>query len=402
MSLKIVYKIMRSLAHAERPTGSFAGLNFTEVVLSSPHMPLKPKTKRVTLADMAKTLDLTPRAVSKALNGEDSTVRVSEKTRERVLALAKRLNYRPNRMAKTLRTGKSGMVGVLAFQAFGHLFQLKLYLARQFAEQHGFHPNIYVVPDASEESCNRAVDIMIDSKVDALIVFNDLGKAHLDRLVAAGIPAVVVGAAAPLHVPTYFADFKRGVSLLAKHLIAQGSSSMTLLYEDTSDHQTSSKFVQDAIEGIQEAVKAVGREEREVHFRTQAQHVSYEGFMVQQAPNVHGLHAGGYLGMREIIRSGRVPDALICNGDATAHGALLACAECGLRVPHEMMVVGVGDDPASSAGLLPLTTIRQPLEDLCRLAFDDLKRMAVSGDRPANRRVVLPYELIVRESTRRL
>ena len=364
-------------------------------------MPVKPKEKRVTLADMAKTLDLTPRAVSKALNGEDSTVRVSEATRARVLALAQSLNYRPNRMAKTLRTGKSGMVGVLAFQAFGHLFQLKLYLARQYAEQHGFHPNIYVVPDAAEDSCNRAVDMMIDSKVDALIVFNDLGQPQIDRLVNAGIPVVVVGSATSLNVPTYFADFKRGFSLLAKHVIAQGGSSLILLHEETSDHQTTPKHVQDAIDGIQEAVKAVGRDEQEINFRTQAQRVAYDGFMVQQAPHVHGLHAGGYLGMREIIRSQQIPDALICNGDALAHGALLACTEFGLRVPHEMMIAGVGDDPASSAGLLPLTTIRQPLEELCRLAFDDLKVLSVSGERPTNRRVILPYELIVRESTRR-
>ncbi len=365
-------------------------------------MPLKLRTKRVTLADMAKTLDLTPRAVSKALNGEDSTVRVSEKTRERVLALAKKLNYRPNRMAKTLRTGKSGMVGVLAFQAFGHLFQLKLYLARHYAELHGFHPNIYVIPDFAEESCNRAIDMMIDSKVDALIVFNDPGKALLDRLVAAGIPVVVVGAPKPLSVPTYYSDFKGGFSLLAKHLITQGCSSITLLYEQVSNDRSTPILVQAAMKGIQAAVKAAGRRERDIPFGTHAQRVSYDGFMVPQAPNVHGLHAGGYLGMREIIGSGRVPDALICNGDATAHGALLACAESGLRIPETMMIAGIGDDPSSSAGLLPLTSIRQPLKELCRLAFADLERMTLSGEHLPNKRVILPYELIVRESTRRL
>ncbi len=362
-------------------------------------MPLRSKDKRITLTDLGKLLNLTPRAVSQALNGEDSTVRVSKATKKRVQTLARRLNYRPNRMAQTLRTGKSGMVGVLAFQAFGHLFQQKLYLARQYAESHGFHPNIYIIPDGSEKSRNRAVDVMMDSKVDAVIVFNDLGNPQVSQLTKAGIPVVVVGAARVRNAPTYRADLKGGFSLLAKHLIAQGNSN--LMFLDIVENKGNSLpwSTKCAMEGIQEAVDIAIREGQPVTSKTHALNVSYDGFMLKEAPSIHGLHAGGYLGMKDIIRQQVVPEALICNGDHVVLGAMRACAESGVIIPKDMSICGLGDAPFSSAGFLTITSVRQPLDELCRLAFDDLKLMTESGKLLKDRRVVLPYELIVREST---
>lgn len=364
-------------------------------------MALKNKEKSVTLIDLAKILNLTPRAVSKALNGEDSTVRVSDATRKRVQALAKRLNYRPNRMAQTLRTGKSGMVGVLVFQAFGHIFQLKLYLARHYAEKHGFHPNIYVIPDGSTKSRDRAVDVMIDSKVDAVIIFNDFGDTHIERLMSAGIPVTVVGATSHTNSATYFADLTDGFAMVAQHVIAQGSTSISLL-SIIEDQQTGVPWhIQCAKDGIEAAVKEARLAGREVSASSHIEKVTFDGFMLKDIPKIHGLHAGGYLGMKHLIQSGQLPDAVICNGDQLAQGALLACAESGVRIPQDMLLAGFGDDPSSSAGPLPITSVRPPLDDLCRLAFDDLKAMTESGEILKDRKVVLPYELIVRQSTQR-
>jgi len=357
-------------------------------------MVARKKDARVTLKDLGKLLHLTPRAVAQALNEERSTVRVSPATRKRVQAMAQKLNYRPNRLAQILRTGKSGMVGVLAFQAFGHLFQHKLYLARKYAEQYQLLPNIYIIPDATAESRDRAVDIMLDSKVDAVIAFNDLGKPQIRRINKAGVPIAVVGMADTPRIPRYYADLKRGFSLLARHLVERGNSRITLLL-DTSHPWTVAQMES----GVREVVDEAMRARKNVSSKTLIRKITFDGYMVAEAPHIHGIHAGGYLGMKELIVRQEIPDALICNGDDLALGALLACAEAGVKVPHDMRIAGFGDSPSSSVGLLPLTTMRQPLDELCRMAFADLNDMMTTGKPLGNREVVLSYELIVRAST---
>jgi len=364
-------------------------------------MPSKEKEKNVTLIDLAKILKLTPRAVSKALNGEDSTVRVSDATRKRVQALAQRLNYRPNRMAQTLRTGKSGMVGILVCQAFGHIFQLKLYYARQYAEKCGFIPNIYVVPDDSVASRSRAVDVMIDSKVDAVIIFNDFGDKQVERLIAASVPVVMMGITSAPRMASYFGDIKGGFSALATHLIGEGARSLSLLgINETPDPQLP-WHVQSARDGIEDAIQKARLSGLHLTFHTHIQELSFEGFMLRDVPHIHGLHAGGYLAMREFLRKQPAPDAVICIGDAVAQGALLVCSEMGIRVPQQMLIAGCGDEPSSSAGLLPLTTIRPPLDELCRLAFEHLMKMLDGQASQEFLSVCLPYKLIPRASSRK-
>src|SRR5690554_137656 len=159
-------------------------------------MPPKAR-KNPTLIDMGKQLNLTPRAVSQALNGGDCSVRVSEKTRLRVLELAARLNYRPNRNAQTLRTGKSGMIGFLAAQGFNHLLSHHLWHARNLADNLGYHLNIYLMRAGKPQPAigDQAVDFMLDSKVEGLVIFGNWSVHYRDqfqRFIDEGVPVVMV------------------------------------------------------------------------------------------------------------------------------------------------------------------------------------------------------------------
>lgn len=148
------------------------------------------KPSRITILDLAKRLELSPGAVSQALNGTPSTIRVSPKTAERVKKLAGKLGYRPNQAARILRTGRSGMVGILVRQGFGSLIPVHMFYARQHAERVGLFPFIYEISSTKADAAERGVEFVLDAKVDALMVLAWSGDQSL--LQNAGIPIALI------------------------------------------------------------------------------------------------------------------------------------------------------------------------------------------------------------------
>lgn len=363
-------------------------------------MPKRP-TKQITLIDLGKRLNLTPRAVSQALNGGKCTVRISESTKARVQALAKKLNYRPNRLAQILRMGTSGMVGILAVQSFGFLIQQYLYFARAYAEKTGLTPNIYLLPNPQESTCQRALDFILDAKVDGVIVVGDfLKKEHVLRIQQANVPAVSVGSPNVPLIPRYYANKKAGFAMLAEHLINQGAKTITLLISEILPVKKRHWHVKCAIEGTEEAVESAQKKGRNITLKFH--HFYAKDFNPADAfsnEKVHPFFANGYNGMKQIIETGPLPDALMCPSDNGVHGALLACAEHGIRVPQDMMITGFENDFSSSAGLLPITSVGQPVDSMLRLAFSNLKDLIEGKQKAVNRSVALPCELIIRQSS---
>jgi LacI family transcriptional regulator len=103
--------------------------------------------------------------------------------------------------------------------------------------------------------------------------------------------------------------------------------------------------------------------------------------------------------MKELLEDAVRPTAIFAASDVTAMGAYRALAEHGLSVPHDMSVVGFDDIEAAAFTTPPLTTVHQPFSELGRQAFSLLLNMLDGNElSPAN--VLLPAELIVRESTR--
>ncbi|HEV2343122.1 MAG TPA: LacI family DNA-binding transcriptional regulator [Actinocrinis sp.] len=108
--------------------------------------------------------------------------------------------------------------------------------------------------------------------------------------------------------------------------------------------------------------------------------------------------AGGARVIRTLLDAGAsLPDAITCANDQTALGVLYALHERGYRVPDDVAVTGFDDIPVARHLNPPLTTVRQPIQDLGAMAFDVLYSM-IGGERPAERQLVLPVQVVVRGS----
>ncbi len=357
------------------------------------------RKKAVTLAELAKRLNLSSAAVSRALNDGPSTIRVSADTIERVRAAATELGYRPNRMARALRTGRSGMIGVIASGGMDHLTSQHLYYARQNSERMGLLPAIHEVASRSDDAFNLAVDMMLDAKVDGVVLIKT-NSAVFERFAENQIPTVSISTPDLVGFPKFCSDGVSGMSQVTRHMLQRGCRDLVLLAPYSNDHlhkrtqwSVENGFEFAITESKQQGIEAVGR----VHFVS----VEFEGLNVKGVPQMHGLHAGGYVGMRQILDSGQLPDGVIGMTDHAARGALTACAEAGIKVPDDIAFAGYGDAPSSSAGYLPLTSVAHPLEGLHQRAFKDLETMIAKKEIYGDRLELLPCTLIVRRSSQR-
>lgn len=359
----------------------------------------KPSSRRVTLVEIGRRLNLSPRAVSQVLNGGQraSTVRVNANTRARVEKLARELGYRPNRAAQAFRTGKNrGLVGVLAPHGFESIWAERLYYTRASAEHHGFALLPYFGrADRSEHQ--RGFDFFLDYRVEAVVTFLPLSKARIDRLLEEGIRVVSVNTEQPKKVPGYSFAKVEALKRLTHHLIERGHSKLALVGGAGPHGKAGHQAVVE--QGFQQALKEASREGRKVSGKVWRFQPELDGFMSKQHPDLHGLLAPGYVGMKKLLESGNLPHALIGVTDDIAQGAIGACAEAGVEIEGNIAFAGCSNSAWSCSGLCPLTTIRQPTGELMSAVFEDLKH-ELADDRPScPPRPPFPCELVIRKST---
>jgi DNA-binding LacI/PurR family transcriptional regulator len=360
--------------------------------------------KPVTLQDIASRLGLTKRAVSQALNEREATVKVSVATREKVQALAKEMGYRYNTAARALTTGRTGMLGILSFQGLMHASAVRANFAIREFKRIGITPLSIHASSGSLESCDQSVDSILDARLDGVLILSQGGnfsESHIHRLKERGVAIVSTGSYRLPGIPLYVPEITEGYEMATRHLIESGYRSITLMCKEVTPETPlslgkSSLFAQDGFQAAIQKASAKG-----IVFDKYLIPSDVAGVGTGVLPGVHGLYAPGYLSMWDLIKSGKVPEALVCQVDGWALGAMRACSEAGIRIPHDMAITGYGDDPSSSAGTVPLTSVAEPVAQLCREAVSHLVR-TVRENRTTRASVVsMPCELIVRQSSSR-
>lgn len=355
------------------------------------------KQKPVTLAELAKRLNLSAAAVSRALHDRESTIRVSPETVARVRALAEEMGYRPNRMARALRTGRSGMLGVICSSGMDHLMAQSLYYVRMHAERLGLLPLIHEIAGLTEDQCKLAVEIMADAKVDGVVLVR--ARSPVFRQFAdMRIPVVGVGSPDMAGVPRFCPDGVTGMAELTRHMIDIGCRNLVLIMARAKQYVP--RRIPWSLEiGFEVAVDEAKRSGIKLNGRIIDQEVEFEGMMVKGVPHIHGLNAGGYLAMKKLIEAGDIPDGVIGILDNMAFGALTACSEAGIDVIGKIAFAGTGDAPYSSSGYLPLTSLAHPLEEIHRRAFEKLQTLMETRTIGTDTLELFPCELHVRMSS---
>lgn len=330
--------------------------------------------QKVSLKFLADYLGLSPATLSLVLNRSAVADSIPKTTQDQIFAAARKFRYRPNFMARSLRTQRSFTIGVIVPEVSEGYETLVLsgiedHLLREgyfyFVASHHHRPDLI----------DEYPKLLLARSVEGLIAVDTPWHHDLS------IPVVTVsGHNAVNKVTNILLDHRRAAELALEHLFQLGHRRVAFIKGQEFSSDTEARW--DAI------VQAAARLGLTIHAKLTTQ---LEGEV--PSPDL------GYQVTRRLLAKREAFSAIFAFNDISAIGAIRALREKGLRVPEDVSVVGF-DDIQSAAYQNPgLTTVRQPLREMGKIAAETvLRRIAREGqDHP--REITVEPELVVREST---
>jgi LacI family transcriptional regulator len=330
----------------------------------------------VTIRDVAREAGVHPGTVSRALN-EETRALVNAETAERVLRAAEELGYRPNRIARGLKTSRSYTIGVLIPDITNPLFPPILRGIEDRLDEAGYTALI-VNTDNDPERESRYVETMRARQVDGFIS----ATARLDRELLAEVASAVT----PLvlvnrsledgSVPSVTVNDRQGIRLAVEHVVGLGHTRIGHVggpQDLSTGHRRHLGFL--------EAMRDAGLSASDVRFGA--------GFVEEE----------GALACAELLdaASGELT-AIVAANDRLAIGCYDALEARGLRCPQDISVVGFNDMPFIDRLRPPLTSVRVPQREIGTVAADLLLQRLADDSRTAEE-IQLEAALIVRGST---
>lgn len=326
-----------------------------------------------TRADVAAAAGVSPAVVSYVLNSGPRPV--SEPTRRRVLRSVAELGYRPNHAARSLRLRRTSTIGLLVPDNVNPFFAE---LAKA-VEDDAFGRGYAILLGSSSDDRQREdayLRAFLDRQVDGLMVVTVTGRAHLDRLdliAESGTPVVLLDRP-PRHtrLPSVAVDNVGGARAGTAHLVEHGHRHIACV--------TGPRGLRASAERRAGWAAALRRAELPVR--------------PELALSAPFSREGGLAAAEALLRADPAPTAVFVGSDVQAVALLHAVRTRGRRVPDDLAVVSFDDTRESAYAQPPLTTVRQPVEQIARLGISRLLDPAPAHERPG----VVPYELIVRRS----
>jgi LacI family transcriptional regulator len=337
----------------------------------------------VTLRQVAAHVALSPATVSMVLNQAPAAAAIPQETQERIFAAARELNYRPNYLARSLRSRRSFSMGVLVPEiSEPYAAEVMSGIERHLLET-GYHYLVGSHRRSNASLLHEYLDLMRSRAVEGLILVATELREH------PALPAVVVSGHVPLAgVTNVVIDHDRAASDTLSHLQALGHQRIAFF-----KGQPGSADTEDRWRAILEAAARLGLPvcpELTVQLSGEPSLAAF--------PPADGYEEG-YTFAKLLLDRRRDFTALFGFDDVSAIGAIRAFLDAGLRVPEDVSVVGFDDIQSAAYQNPTLTTVRQPLREMGELAARILLRRLAGEDSEVEAFVTVEPKLVVRGST---
>lgn len=330
-----------------------------------------------TITDVARAAHCSPMTVSRVINGERS---VREETREAVLDAIKRLNYAPNRAARSLAGAAQSRIALLyANPSASYLSELLMGALEQASLS-----DVHLVVEHCEFDKDEfaVVRRLVDAGIDGFVLPSPLCDEQplLDMLTELGALSVAVGPGrGPENHSAVMIDDYQAAYDMTRHIIALGHRRIGFIIGNP--HQSASA---QRLSGFRDAMDAAGLE-------------------VPPECVAQGLfsYRSGLDAAERILSRGERPSAIFASNDDMAAATVAVAHRRNLDVPADISVVGFDDTAIASTIWPELTTIRQPIGDMSRRSIELLSkelRSRQKGERVKPTHVMLDYALIRRDS----
>jgi LacI family transcriptional regulator len=328
-----------------------------------------------TMKDVAKMAQVSVSTVSHVLNG---TRRVSEETRNTVLAIIAELGYQPNLLAKGLKTQRTFTVGLLISDIQNPFFTSVVRGIEDVALSRGYHLFLCNTDEDADRE-DEYLRELAKKQVDGLIVASAAPRQnHALRLKIQGIPFVFMDR----EVERVEADVVRvdnylGMKLIADHLVGLGHRRIGMISGPLDKASGHERYC-----GLRTALASLG--------------VDLEDSLVRFGDF---KSSSGRVGARALLGIPSPPTALVTANNQMTLGALLEMQQMGFRVPEDISVVGFDDAEWAPLASPPLTALGQPTYEMGEKAMGLLLSRLEGGGEKEPERVLLEPWLTVRKST---
>lgn len=337
--------------------------------------------RRVTIKDVAREADVSPQTVSRAINDKGE---IRPETRERILRIAERLGYRPNRIARSLATRRSRNVGLVVPDVSNPFFASVARGIEDAAHDAGYNVFLCNTDENAEREIN-AIHSLEAQRVDGMLLCSSrLSEPELAEVADRFEPLVLVNRRIDRpQTGCVIVDDAEAMQEAVLHLLQLGHRQIGLLAGPPQSHSG-----RERVKGYQRAMQTYGI-------------APPDSWQIHCPPQLQG----GQVAAHQLLEQAPELTVLVAYNDLVAIGALHACAERGLDVPKDCGIVGC-DDVLLAALVSPaLTTIHIPTYDLGRQAMGLLLGMIESGEpSPAGRLgepcvpIIVSPHLVLRDS----
>lgn len=334
------------------------------------------RKRRATIEDVAERAGLSIKTVSRVLNLEPN---VRPQTRERVLAAASELDYQPNFSARRLASKRSFVIGLLYDNPDSDYVMGIQEGALAVCRPHDYHLLIHPCSTLAPSLVDEVLSLHRRSMVDGLIMTQPVSDFEplITALIEADIAAVRISQRPCAgEFPCISVDDEQAAKRMTDHLISLGHSNIGFIMGHP-DHGSS----HDRLRGFRASLQA-------------------HGLPADRAPIEQGLYTfdSGYACAQRLLALEPRPTAVFAGDDHMAMGVLTAAYEKGLAVPADLAVCGFDDTPMARYVWPPLTTARQPIIEVARLATECLLNL-LQGKEMGTKQYTLESRLVLRGST---
>ena len=331
----------------------------------------------VTIKDIARALNVSVATVSRAFNDKYD---VKKETREMILQKARELGYKPNPIARKLLQKHSYNIGVIVPEFVNSFFPTVIIGIQQVL----LEKNYQVIIMQSNECADIELKNMIsleNNMVDGLLISLSRETQHseyLEQLISEKFPVVLFNRVSD-ELPAskvVFNDYKWAV-FATEHLIEEGYRDIVHLCGPRN-----LLLIQDRIRGFKKAMEKHGLPSGDSQ-------VVEAGIFIED----------GERAMEQLIKAGRVPEAIFATNDPTAIGAMKVLKKHGYKIPQDIGVVGFSNTQMAEIVEPALTSVGQPTMEMGRIAAELLLEQITAVSPPDPRTIVLDGQLMVRDSS---
>jgi len=323
-----------------------------------------------TLKDVAEKAGVTVTTVSRVLNNRGY---ISEATRKKVYRVMKEMDYQPNELARSLSKNKANIIGVIVPSVMHPYFCEVVNYLEFYASRAGYKLML-CNSNHQKDKEYEYIKMLKSNKVSGIILSSR--TENIENFLPVNLPVILFERDTSNRISSISCDNYSGGEMAARHLVACGCKNLI------------------HISGIQNILMpADARKDAFVRVCEDNQ-IPYKVFSTEET---QFLSLDYEEALEQIILSNPDVDGIFASSDVIAAGIIRVCSKNKIRIPEDIKLVGFDDIKLASLTTPKITTIHQPIEQMCACAIDILIRQIDDGFLPS--KTVLPIFLFKREST---